>query len=478
MTRFLDKLLNPKSVAFLGASNKISTMGTGQCYSLMSRFTGKIYAIHPSEDNILGLQVYRKISDLPEVPDLLVIVLPTRLVTDYLEKAGQFGIPYAIIVSAGFGEVGNTESEEKLNEIAEKYKMRFIGPNCIGVINTGCNNGVFNCTWFPFELPEGVEGNISMVSQSGSWIAQILIWAERRGLRTRKAISIGNEANITMSECFDYFKDDKVTKVVATYIEGVKKDGKTFFDSLKALAKVKPVIVSYHGGTSAGSRAGLSHTASLGGKPSVYEAIFKQAGVIRTSNMEELFEYSHAFSLAYPPKGNRIGLITNSGGPAVTLADLCERSGLKVPSFSQELQNNLKEIIPEVASPNNPVDLTFDLNFPLFYEHVPKLIWESGEVDALIFYGIFGNSILKRSLEFNNGKFEEIFPFEGMNFVMQETLDTFFKWVNENEIPVFISCIDTADDVIGHLQHNSIPVFKWPNMTVKAMAALVQYYVN
>ena len=155
MTHFLDNLLNPKSVAFLGASNNIATMGTGQCYSLKSRFTGKIFVIHPSEDEVLGLPVYRKISDLPEIPDLLVIVLPTRLVTDYLEKAGQFGIPYVIIVSAGFGEIGNSESQERLNEIADQYNMRFIGPNCIGVINTNSNNGVFNCSWFPFELPPG-----------------------------------------------------------------------------------------------------------------------------------------------------------------------------------------------------------------------------------------------------------------------------------------------------------------------------------
>jgi acyl-CoA synthetase (NDP forming) len=478
MTHILDKMLNPKSVAFLGASNNIATMGTGQCYCLKARFTGKIYVIHPSEEEVLGLPVYRKLSDLPEVPDLLVIVLPTRLVTDYLEKAGQFGIPYAIIVSAGFGEVGNVNSQERLNEIADQYNMRFIGPNCIGVVNTDCDKGIFNCTWFPFELKEGEEGNISMVSQSGSWISQTLIWEERRGLRVRKAISIGNEANISISECFDYFRKDELTKVVATYIEGIKKDGEEFVKSLKALAKIKPVIVSYHGGTSAGARAGLSHTASLGGKPSVYETIFKQAGVIRASNMEELFEFSHAFSLTHPPKGDRIGLITNSGGPAVTLADLCERSGLLVPSFSKKLQDQLKAVIPAVASPNNPVDLTFDLNFPLFYELVPKLIWESGEVDALIFYGIFGSSILKRSLDYNHGEYEEIFPFEGMDFVMQESLDKFYKWVHENEIPVMISCIDTADDIIGQLQHNSIPVFKWPNMTVKAMEALVQYYAR
>ena len=131
-----------------------------------------------------------------------------------------------------------------------------------------------------------------------------------------------------------------------------------------------------------------------------------------------------------------------------------------------------------MASPNNPVDLTFDLNFPLFYEQVPKIIWESGEVDVLIFYGIFGSSILKRSLEYNKGEFKEMFPFEGMHFVMQETLDKFFKWVHENQIPVLISCIDTADDVIVNLKNNSIQILKWQNMTLKELAELIKYFVK
>ena len=476
MTHFLNELLNPKSIAFLGASNNIITMGTGQCYALKSRYTGKIFPIHPSEDKILGLPVYRKLEDLPEIPDLLIIVLPTRLVTEYLEAAGKLGIPFAIIVSAGFSEVGDVNSQEKLNEIANEYNIRFIGPNCIGVINTHSTHGILNCTWFPFELPAGQTGNISLLSQSGSWISQILIWAERRGIRIGKSISVGNEANTSLTECLNYYRQDNQTEVIGMYLEGIKSEGRKFVEALKKTAKDKPVIVSYHGGTTAGARAGMSHTASLGGNPSIYQAIFKHSGVIQAANMEELFEFAHAFSLAHPPKGNRIGLITNSGGPAVTLADLCEKVGLQVVSFSEDLQGQLKEIIPAVASANNPIDLTFDMNFTLFYEDVPKLIWHSGEVDALVFYGIFGSSMLERSIRYNKGEFEDLFPLEGMNFLVKETLDRFFEWVHTNKIPVLISCIDTADNLIPILQENRIPVFKWPGMTVKAMNALVEYY--
>ncbi len=476
MTHFLDELLNPKSVAFLGASNNIMTMGTGQCYALKSRYKGRIYPIHPTEDKILGLQVYRRIEDLPEIPDLIIIVLPTRLVTNYLEAAGKLGIPFAIIVSAGFSEIGEVDNQERLDEIATQYNMRFIGPNCIGVINTHSRYGTLNCTWFPFDLPEGQKGNISLLSQSGSWISQILIWAERRGIRIGKSISVGNEANTSMTECLNYYYQDPQTEVIGMYIEGIKKEGRKFVEALQTTAGKKPVVVSYHGGTSAGARAGLSHTASLGGKPSVYNAFFKQSGVIQAANMEELFEFTHAFSLAHPPQGNRIGLITNSGGPAVTLADLCEKEGLEVVGFSEDLTNQLAEIIPAVASANNPIDLTFDMNFSLFYEDVPKLVWHSGEVDALIFYGIFGSSMLERSVRFNNGEFSELFPLEAMNFLVKETLDRFFEWVHSNKIPVLISCIDTADKLIPVLQNNQIPVFKWPGMTARAMRALVQYY--
>ena len=175
MTHFLEELLNPKSIAFLGASNNLMTMGTGQCYTLKSRFNGKIYPVHPSEEKVLGLTAYRKLEDIPEVPDLLVIVLPTRLVTEYLIKAGELGIPYAVVTTAGFSEVGDNLGEEKLKEIASKYNMRFIGPNCIGIINTHASNGSVNCTWFPFELPKDQSGSISLISQSGSWISQILM---------------------------------------------------------------------------------------------------------------------------------------------------------------------------------------------------------------------------------------------------------------------------------------------------------------
>ncbi|MHA1973626.1 MAG: acetate--CoA ligase family protein [Candidatus Hodarchaeales archaeon] len=478
MEHFLSNLLNPKSIAFLGASNNILTMGTGQLYTLKSRFKGAIYPIHPKEETVLGFKAYKSVDDLPEVPDLLVIVLPTRLVEEYLEKAGKFGIPYAVIVSAGFGEVGESAAQERLNTIAKRYNMRFIGPNCIGIINTHAKNGIVNCTWFPFELPEGQTGNISMVSQSGSWISQILTWAERRGVRLGKALSIGNEANVSITDCLRYFDQDSESKVIAMYIEGVKKGGREFYKALTKLARKKPVVVNYVGGTIAGSRAGMSHTASLGGRPTVYETIFKQAGVVRASTMEEMFEFSHAFSMAYPPKGDKIGLITNSGGPAVTLADSCERNGLKVPAFSKGLQLKIKELIPKMASANNPVDLTFDMNFNLFYQEIPKLIWESGEVDALIFYGLFGSSMMERNLKFGNNEDEDIFPLEAMEYILHENLTNFIDWIHTEKIPVLISCIDTADRAVVTLQNNNIPVFKWPSTTVKAMKALIQYYVK
>ncbi|NHJ01567.1 MAG: hypothetical protein EAX86_05460 [Candidatus Heimdallarchaeota archaeon] len=477
MTHFLNELLNPRSVAFLGASNNILTMGTGQLYVLLSRYKGKVYPIHPKEKLVLDLPAYQSLEDLPEIPDLLIIVLPTRLVKDYVERAGKMGIPYLIIVSAGFSEVGKQEDQEALLELAKRYKMRIIGPNCIGVINHHCEQGILNCTWFPFEVTSG-NANISMVSQSGSWISQILIWAERRGIRLGKAISVGNEVDIDIAECFTYFKDDPQTKVVGCYIEGVKRDGARFVKALNELTKEKPVVINYVGGTKAGARAGMSHTASLGGNPSVYKTIIKQSKAIQAQNMEELYEYIHAFSMAYIPKSNRIGLITNSGGPAVALADSCEKHGLLVPQFSPELQNKLKPIIPAVASSNNPIDLTFDLQFNLFYQDVPKLVWESDEVDALIFYGLFGSSMMKRTLEFGKNKFADKFPIEAMDYLLEESLANFVDWIHENQIPVVISCLDTADEALEYLQRNNIAIFKFPDMTVRAMKALVDYGHN
>jgi acetyltransferase len=478
MTHFLKKMLNPSSIAFLGASNNIQTMGTGQLYTLMSRYKGKIYPIHPNDEIVLELPAFKNLEDLPEVPDLLIITLPTRLVIPYLRKAGEFGIPYAIIVSAGFSEIGKIDDQNKLNDIANKYGMRIIGPNCIGIINPHSDHGIINCTWFPFEVPTGLNANIGIVSQSGSWISQILIWAERRGLRVGKAISIGNEANVNITDCLEFFLHDNKTKVVAIYIEGVKKDGRQFQKVLKRLTREKPVVVNYVGGTEAGSRAGMSHTASIGGKSSVYDAVFRQSGVIRADSMEQLYEFSHVFSLTYPPKGDRVGLITNSGGPAVTLADSCEKYGLNVPLFSSSLQKELRDIIPSVASSKNPIDLTFDLNFSLFYQDVPKLIWESGEVDSLIFYGVFDSTGLERILKFNDFKLKESFPIEAMDYILTESLHAFTTWIHEEEIPALISCIDTGDKVVNFLQNSGIAVFKFPSMTVAALKVLTEYYLQ
>ncbi|MFX0171592.1 MAG: acetate--CoA ligase family protein [Candidatus Hodarchaeota archaeon] len=478
MTHFLDEMLNPQSIAFLGASNSITTMGTGQLYVLKSRYTGKIFPIHPSEETVLGLQAFKSIDKLPEVPDLLIMVLPTRLVTQYLEHAGQFGIPHVIIVSAGFSEVGRTNEQEYLNEVALRYGMRFLGPNCIGIINLHNPNGILNCTWLPFELERPHQGNISIVSQSGSWISQILVWAERRGFRLGKAISIGNEANVDLTDCLEYFKEDPETKVICAYVEGIKKEGKKFVSALKNLAKEKPVIINYAGGTEAGARAGMSHTASIGGKLEIYDSIIKQTGAIGASTIEELFEFAHAFSMVYPPKGKRIGLLSNSGGPAVTLADSCEKYGLEVPIFSKTLQNELKNLLPSTGSTKNPIDITFDMDFDRFYSKTPRVVWESGEVDALIFYGLFDNSMMNRMVNFANNAHKEIFPLDVMENVMKSFLDAFIEWVHKEKIPVMISCLETADNAKKYLQDNAIPVFGFPSMTVKAMKAVVSFYMK
>ncbi|MHA1450626.1 MAG: hypothetical protein ACTSP4_14545 [Candidatus Hodarchaeales archaeon] len=356
--------------------------------------------------------------------------------------------------------------------------MRIIGPNCIGIINIHCKNGVFNCTWFPFELEDNNKGNISIASQSGSWITQITNWAEKRGLRLGKAISVGNEANVDITDCLEYYLEDPCTKTVGLYVEGIKKNGRKFVNTLTELSDKKPVVVYYSGGTTAGSRAGMSHTASIGGAPEIYDSIIHSSGAIKAGSIEELYEFLHAFSKINPPKGKRMGLITNSGGPAVTLADLCEKNGLLVPQYSASLQSEIRAIIPKVASPGNPVDLTFDLNFDLFYNQIPQLVWESGEVDALILYGVFGGSSIERTLDFANQAHNELFQVDLLDGMLLSTLEEFTAWVYEEKIPVMISCIDTGERAVKYLQDNGIPIFKFPNMTVKAMKAVVDYYAQ
>ncbi len=482
---FLDSFVNPRSVAFFGANEELlKNMGAQQLLTLIdSGYQGPIYPIHPRLESVFGLKAYKKITDLPEVPDLAVIILPTRIIHEIFEEIGQFGVKNVVLVTAGFRETNNAKGEKELKEIAQKYGFRFLGPNCIGFINSRVvipnkPDSMFNCTYVYYPLGQG---NVSIASQSGTFACHTNLLLEERNLALAKAFSVGNEADIDICDCLEYFEQDPQTEIILLYLEEIKR-GKKFRELARRITKKKPIIAIYVGGTVGGARAASSHTGSMGGNDSIFNAVFKQTGIIRVYSYEEWVDSASLFSKMVPlgaiPKGRRLAVITNSGGPAATTSDLSSRLGLNLPLFSEELQTNLRQYMPATGQTTNPVDYTFNINPANYYVQVPKVISKSGEVDAIICYGAFGDGF------FQHGKIgmkiiEEKNLFAGFKMLeelMESILKDTLRTIKKTKVPIiFINLIGLPDRIFGELNRMGIPIFRFEHQAVKAMLKLVEY---
>ncbi len=390
---FVKNFLYPKSVAIYGANNKGTGIGSIQLMNLItSGFRGNIYPIHLSLDKIFGHKAYKSIAELPETPDLVVVALPAKIVAQIFEECGKKGVKNIILVSGGFREVEGSQGlalNQEVCKVADKYGIRFVGPNCLGVYNSWIypenDSNVLNMNiWGKLK-----KGKFSVVSQSGTLSSHIWFDPDSLDVGLGKSISVGNEANTDVVDFLEYFKDDSETEVIGLYIEEIKR-GKRFLELVKEITPKKPIVAIYLGSTEAGNRALKSHTGALAGNDKIYRAMFKSAGIIQTSLVEEFLDLAVVLSRGVFPKGRRVGVITNSGGPGAMIAANAEQFGLKIPEFSEGLQNKLKDLVIDTASLGNPLDCTFDLNLLNYYVTIPQIVMESGEVDAVIIYGVFG----------------------------------------------------------------------------------------
>ncbi|MFX0058878.1 MAG: CoA-binding protein [Candidatus Hodarchaeota archaeon] len=396
---FLYPILNPKSIAIFGANNNLlTTMGSMQLRNIRSGggLESNIYPIHPKLEVVQGYRAYKSVMDLPIIPEMAFLILPTKIVPNVMEECGQKGIKNLLITSGGFRESGSDgiELSKKIDEIAQKYGIRFIGPNCLGIYNGWYGypkkeNAYFNTFW-PYAIPK--RGNVSIISQSGTVAGQTFWHAKEFGLKISKSLSVGNERNIDIVDCLEYLKDDPQTDVIGLYIEEIKR-GKEFISITKEITLNKPIVAIYAGGTKAAIRSIMSHTGSIGGSQKIYNAVFKETGIISTDQIMEFLHYLRTFSFAKHynvfPKGNRVAIVTDSGGSGSMMAKTAEIYGLDVPEFSHNLKTEISELIPSTASANNPIDVTFDVNFINLFYKFPKILMKSKEVDSVIVYGVF-----------------------------------------------------------------------------------------
>jgi len=480
---FLQGFLNPKSIAFYGANNKGGSLAAIQIMNLIkAEYSGNVYPIHLKLDTVMGFKAYKKLSEVPEVPDLVVIVLNSKMVPQIFRECGEKGVNKIILISGGFRELiddrKNTLTEE-INEIANNYGIRFIGPNCLGLFNNWYEPSN-KMSSFNIAIWERLKkGNFSIASQSGTLSSHIWFDPENIDLGLSKSLSVGNEANIDLVDCLQYYKDDKETEVIGLYIEELKR-GKEFLELARETTPNKPIIAIYVGGSQGGNRALQSHTGSLAGDSKIYDAVFKETGIISTDYVQEFLDIALILSNGIIPKGNRIGIITNSGGPGAMIANNAEKHGLIVPELSEPLQEELKSMLPSTASFKNPVDVTFDMNLPYFYITLPEMLMKSGEIDAIFQYGVVGfqdvmddylkNEKIAKYAEFQNQSEED------MDDLAEKLLQPTMKNCQKYSVPIlYINPMSFTSPWSKRLRKNGALLFKLWDRPVNALAKVCEY---
>ena len=375
----LEQFFRPESVAVIGASRNPEKLGYQVVANIRDGgFRGRIYPINLRAEEILGLRAYPSVLDVPAPVDLSVIIVPQRFVAAVLEECGQKGVPGAVIITAGFREAGRegVAEEQKLLRIAERYGIRVVGPNCLGVIDTSTP---LNAS-FAAGIPPA--GPAAFMSQSGALGTAVLDMAMAGRIGFSKFISLGNKADVNEIDLLRVLAGDPHTQVILIYAEALP-NGQEFIRVAREVTRTKPVVAIKSGVTRSGSRAVSSHTGSLAGSEAAYEAAFRQAGVIRAPTMESVFDYAQAFSYQPLLRGDRIGIVTNAGGPGILATDALERAGLRIAHLDPRTIGDLREFLPHAASTMNPVDVLGDAQADR-YERALRLVMADEGVDGVI----------------------------------------------------------------------------------------------
>ena len=377
----LEEFFTPKSVAVVGASTSPGKLGYAVLENLVEGGyvdVGTIYPINPKADEILGKKAYPSVLDVQSDIDLAVIVIPYKFVPSILEECGRKNIPAVVIISAGFREAGmeGLERELELVEIADKYNIRLIGPNCLGIIDTYTPiNASFSAGTPP-------KGPMAFMSQSGALGTAILDWAQAGRLGLSKFVSLGNKADVSEIELLEAWAEDKNTNVIWMYSEGLP-NGQQFIKVAREVTKKMPVVAIKSGVTKSGSRAVSSHTGSLAGSEQAYQAAFLQAGVLRANDMASMFDMALALGYQPPLKNDNIAIITNAGGPGILATDALERSGMSLARLQVETIHELEKFLPDAASAANPVDVLGDAKGDR-YEFALDIVAKDPNVDGIM----------------------------------------------------------------------------------------------
>jgi len=356
--------LSPKSIAVIGASDKQGSVGRAITSNIMNGYKGIVYPISPTRETVFDQKAYKSVLDVPDPIDLAVVITKNTIVPVVLEECGKKKIKGAIVITAGFKEVDEEgkKLEQKLKDIATKYGVKVIGPNCLGVMNLEPQT-MMNSTFLKI-TPKS--GKIALVSQSGAICAALVEDASAQGIGFSAVVSMGNKADMTEIDVLKMLADHEQTKVIVMYLEDMG-DGQEFLKVCKQITKnnKKPILVLKSGRSPEGAKAAMSHTGALMGSDEIYDAVIKQSGAIRVDTMEELFDYATAFSKQPLPTEGDLVIVSNAGGPAIISTDSCSKLGIKMAKI-EEIRPKIDAVIPPWGSSRNPVDIVGDADFNRF----------------------------------------------------------------------------------------------------------------
>lgn len=449
----MDKIklfFEPKSVALVGATDKEGSAGSLILKNLMKgKDKRKVYAVNPNRETVYDFKCYPSIKDLPEAPEIVVIVIPAKFVPAAIEEAGKAGTKAAVIISAGFKEVGpeGEALENKIDEIARKYGIRIIGPNCMGTMGPGAN---FNATFAKMDMPK--PGNVAFLSQSGALGSAVLDWANSRNVGFSAFVSIGSMMDVDFGDLIDYFGKDDNTKSILVYLESIT-EAKKFISAARGFAQTKPIIVIKPGRYEEGAKAAMSHTGSLVGNSMFVDAVFQRAGVVRVTSIGDLFSCAAILNTAHLPKGPNLAIVTNAGGPAVLATDsLIEEKG-KLAEVGEDTIKSLNPHLPASWSKSNPLDILGDAG-PEKYEKTIEAALKDKAVDGVVV----------------------IYTPQGAA-APEDIAKVLVKQAKKSKKPVLAAWV--GDETVGEARRlfykNAIPSYEFPEEAVKAYMHMCKY---
>jgi acetyl coenzyme A synthetase (ADP forming)-like protein len=448
----LTQIIKPRSVAVIGASEKEEKVGHVIMQNYLDvGFQGPIYPINiKAQEKIMGIQAYKSILDVKKPVDLAVIAVPAEAVPHVLEQCGKAKVKGAVIVSGGFEEVGRKDLQDAIKTISKKYRLPFIGPNCLGIMDPRSRNDTLFLPTSKIDRPK--IGGVSFVSQSGSVGSSTLDLISGEGFGLAHFISYGNAAVVDEVDILNYLADDPETRVIVFYLEGVQR-GKEFIEVVKKVTGKKPIVILKGGETPSGVSAAHSHTAALAGSYEAYKAVFRQFGLTVAEELEELLYYAKVFETQPLSTGNRIAIITNGGGHGVIATDALYRNGLMLPNLSRETEKSLRKAMPKIVNIAMPMDL-------------------GGEADAKRYQAAL--EILENDPNVDGFMVITLFQTPGADESLASAIAKFATGRKKPVVAVSTGSTYTRSHV-SIMEASGIPVYESPTAAAKSLSALIEY---